>query len=315
MQNRNGLIVIASDSESQKHKLISDAISLNYATTVISASEMLKNPKQISQTNHVVVLLDVNRESFNETIQLAKNFTKMTKQRVLYYVDPRDTANFKPTAKENALNYITKNSTPHEFELAINHVLLKAEMNRRDLEQRRGRWVDNALMGLYQKTTDRELSLSGIVGIIATTFGLPCCVLKLDKSTKNFSVVAQSGIKQELIESFLQRRQNSLALLDEAQTFMRVTPLERLTQKRPIAFNKTLWEANSGLVTSISRDPEEPLLFCIFSESSREFSEVDRSIYARAALYASAVVSTFDSHKFGGLCNLGDHPPLRETTN
>lgn len=291
MKNRNVLIVIASDSESQKRKLISETVKLHFATTCMSAAELLSNPRLISQFNPTVIILDVNRDALESTLKSAKTFIEKTKQPVLYHLDPRDAAFLDSHEHPETMNYITKNASPHELELAIDYMLLQGTLSHVEAERRREQWANSALCGLYQRTDNLDLTLSGIVAIISTVFSLPCCIVSAGDDLRMVEVLAQSGVSSDSIEDYFRRQKGTIIPADTRPEFMRTTTLERPMLLRPVGFKAASWEPTSGLITSIRRDDGRLTLFCLFSTSLHEFTDTEQSIFSRAAMYASLSLS------------------------
>lgn len=290
MDVKKALVAIASNSESVKSRLSAVSLELNYPTTTISPSELLRMKEPISEVNSTIILFDVTGKLTDETLKSIQKFSHVTHQPLLLYSENNMTRNGNNSEFED-MTYITKRSSTQEIELKLKLLEQKIELQRFKAEHRRDDWMSKALLRLYQETTDTKKTLDATLGIVSTVLGLPCCILANGSKDGEFQVTAFAGITSTELDEYFSRKTTAYALAQIKPRFLEISTFDPPSMRQSAGKRPLQWEPGAGLVTAISREMSPCQLFCVFSKSRRPFRDHELVISMRGAFFASTAIA------------------------
>ncbi len=281
-QNANCKILIASDSEKQKRRLMAGLVASGYRTQSMPASELLKNHGNLGVTTPDLVILDLDSQKFDEEYPLSTQYAKRHGCHILYSLDPRDIKSFNSNHAGAELTYVTNNCTQHELELGIELLRLKTTLEKDSRERRREQWALQALNCISQRSETQENTLDGIVGIVATTLDASCCVMKKDAFSDYYHDLASAGASREDMRKINLR-------VDTKKSANGNAPTTDLGSTRT---GPGPWNPPAKLVARIASRTPAPAFLCVWSDQPRQFSDIERTVVSVAALYSGMAISS-----------------------
>jgi hypothetical protein len=281
--NPNYKILVATDSEKQKRRLMGYLVEAGYRTHCASASELLKSPTGLRVTPPDLVILDLENEQFAEILQQSAKYAKRHGCHILYSLDPRNIKAFKTQSADADLPYIANNCGSHELELGIEVLRLKAAMDRDARERRREQWALQAMSFIAQRSETQENTLDGIVGIVATALDAACSVMTKDARSEAYQNIASAGASPEEIKKITTRPTTKNMAITSAGGAGTKSEYPTPEPWRPVA----------KLVAQITSAPSNPSFLFVWSDAPRTFSDVERTLVSVAAVYSGlAIISS-----------------------
>lgn len=281
-------VLLATDNNSLKNKILEKLLKLETQASCVSASEFILNPDQYLFEQPTILILDIGK------------ITKLTKMKdievlgghehlkVILLTDTKTSDTLEKMGApplETPFTTISADPSLREIALAINYCSAIIHAQTAERELKRERWAQKALTGLYQRTEEPGAILAGIMGITATALNLKCAVVTLEGEHSIRSVICHSGSKSDLLELSWKRLPRSKIMLEIASRFIQLK--EIAPGPCPLNLtNKNIFAPTTGLLTCITRPGSDPAVFCALGSPERTYLDYEKRIFIQSALFA-----------------------------
>lgn len=285
-------ILLATDNNGLKNKLLEKLLKLKAHATCVSASQLATNPEQYLFNQPTILILDVGKDkTFTQTKHIRALATQeylriilLADTKIIHELDHSDGSYL-----ETSLTIISTDPPLREIVLALNYCSALIATQNTEKEQKREHWVQKALAGLYQRTEEPSAILAGIMGITATALNLQCAVVTMENEHNLASIISHSGSKSDRLELSWKRLPRSNFKSELSSRFIHLKEISSgsfpsITEK------KNLFAPTSGLLTRISRQGPTPIIFCALGEPDRMFHDYEKRIFMQSAVLASVTL-------------------------
>jgi hypothetical protein len=285
-------ILLATDNNSQKNKLLEKLLKLNAAAVCVSVSEVIVNPDQYLVQQPTILIIDLGKERPITKSMDALTLTRLENLKVILLADPKALYALdqgEGASWEMPFTIISSEPSIRELALALNYCSAIIATQLAMQEQKRERWVQKALAGLYQQTEEPDAMLAGIMGITATALNLQCAVIKLKDEANIESIISHSGSKTDRLALLWKRLPHDQLSTNLMHRFIQLTEIG--TSAHPLTKrSKNIFAPTTGLVTSISRNVTQPFVFCALGDPDRIYLDYEKRIFEQSAVLASMAV-------------------------
>lgn len=284
-------VILATDSNSVKNKLLEKLVQLQMNAPCISLNELCSSPEEFLSDQPVIVLLDAGRSSVGAAMEKINPLMRFNLVRFIILIDQKMLDKFEPSRIADNFSFpalIPADPSMSELVQAIHYCNAMIELYAVERDQRREQWVQKALHGLYQRTGETDALLAGILGITATALNASCAVVTLTKDNHIASIISHSGVKTDRVALYWKRMPKSDLDSDVLPNFMQLKHVG--PGRLPAQKNRNMFSPTTALIMRISRLSKEPPMICALGDPTHNFRETDKRIFMQSALLASAVL-------------------------
>jgi hypothetical protein len=283
-------VILATENNTVKNRLLEKLVHLDQAATCIAPSELELNPEQFFSELPAILVIDVTKAMAGLLPEKILSIRRQSLLKVIVLGDPKTINKFSFFDDTRPLTMISSDPSISELAHAINFCRAKLDLQVLEQEQKKEHWTQRALQGLYERTSEKEAQMAGIMGITATALNALSAVLTIGSLQTIKSIVSHSGAKPDRLE-LLWKRLPDL----EFDT----GPLSQFLQIKTVGQSKTsgfksahVFSPTTALITRISRPGHKTQIMCVLAEPTHSFRDFEKRIFMQAALMTSILTES-----------------------
>ncbi len=297
MSKSKSRILIASNSQKNRHHLLGQLVKLNYPTSCMTAAEAINRKSTLRVTRPDIILFDLSDESIGAATSISSSFALHLDCPVLYVInswDSREYRSLNSGTPGDKICYVSKNATPHELELSIENRILKSIAEGYATARQHEKWSFEAMASALGQPSNLEETLSGVLGILGAALDASCAVVRQDALTGVMHELASSGTRNEHLHHREKRLSHQTMNWIEKFPYLHPQQIKNTKINIDIFDEELLWMPRSAIITNIAPVNAQKTALCTWSEAPRQFSESEIHVASMAAIFLAIACATID---------------------
>ncbi len=288
-------VILATENNTVKNRLLEKLVHLDQAATSITPSELELNPEQFFSERPAILVIDAAKSMAGLLPEKILSIRRQSLLKVIVLGDPKTINKFSFFDDTRPLTMISSDPSICELAQAINYCRTQLDLQVLEQEQKKEQWAQRAIQGLYERTSEKEAQMAGIMSITATALNALSAVLTIGTPQTIKSIVSHSGAKSDRLELLWKRLPD---LEFETAPLSQFLQIKIVGQSKTSGFKSThIFSPTTALVTRISRPGHDTQIMCALAEPTHTFRDFEKRIFMQAALMTSVLVESNQNAK------------------